>query len=140
MTPEHPHVEYSGPSLGPVVLDIGGDIGAAVVLAPSELDGAEIEIRRPPEPWAGRHVAVRSRPSPSGERFAAVFGGLEGGLYELRLRGDARGDIRGIVVTGGDVVWHRWETSRRDPSTTPDSAYQHNSGHSHTEKEHSHAG
>jgi hypothetical protein len=38
-TPENPHAGE-----GMVVLDIGGDVGALLVSAPSDLDGAEIEI------------------------------------------------------------------------------------------------
>jgi hypothetical protein len=79
-----------GPSrTGSVVLDIGGDIGAAVVRAPVSLAGAEIEIRRVGEPWEGRHVSVRARHVPTGVVHAAVFEALERGDYEVRVRGEA---------------------------------------------------
>jgi hypothetical protein len=65
----HPHSgstetlpDPSGP--GSVLVDIGGDVGAAVVTTPPSLDGEEIEIRPDPGEWTGRHVAVRPRPLP----------------------------------------------------------------------------
>lgn len=107
----HPHVERWGPSLGPVVLDIGGHYGALVVVAPA-LEGAELEIRRPGEPWSGRHVAVRSRLADSGATHAAVFGSLEAGTYELRLRDDGRRAPERVVVRGGEVTWHHFGAGR----------------------------
>lgn len=109
----HPHApsgEVTGPSQGPVVLDIGGDIGAAVVHTGPELDGHELEIRRLPSAWDGTHVAVRSRPGvePS---FAAVFGGLRTGTYELRLRHGVSGPVHEIRVVGGEVVESTWPAS-----------------------------
>ena len=61
----------AAPGQGAVVLDIGGDVGALVIGAPAELDGAEIEIcpagRRATRPdegtgwwsgeWRGEHGA-----------------------------------------------------------------------------------
>ena len=71
---------------GSVVLDIGGDVGAAIVVAPASLAGVEIEIRRFGEPWAGRHVAVRARHLPDRTVHAAVFEALQRGSYEARIR------------------------------------------------------
>lgn len=106
----HPHPtagEVTGPSEGPVVLDIGGDIGAAVVHTGPELDGHEVEIRRLPAPWDGTHVAVRSRPGTE-PVYAAVFGGLRTGTYELRLRHGVSGPTHEIRVVGGEVVESTW--------------------------------
>lgn len=108
MNDREPDTEHWGPSLGPVVLDIGGDVGAAVVLAPAHLEGAELEIRRPPEPWDGRHVAVRARPGSGDPVLAAVFSGLLGGCYELRVRGLPDAPVRRVVVRGEDVVVCQW--------------------------------
>jgi len=107
--------ETTGPSQGPVVLDIGGDFGAAIVRTGHELDGSEIEIRRLPTEWEGIHVAVRSRPSPGRPVYAAVFGPLRGGAYELRRRhvsGDAT--VHHIEVVGGQVVETTWPESNGD--------------------------
>ncbi len=109
MIHHHHHEEGTGPSLGPVVLDIGGRFGAAVVRTPPELEGAEIEIRRVPAPWDGAHVAVRSRPGTGHPVFAAVFGPLEAGRYELRRR-HAPGDptLHHLEVVGGEVAQTSW--------------------------------
>lgn len=92
----------SGP--GTVVLDIGGDIGAAIIHALPSLDGAEIEIRLTGRPWEGRHVAVRARHLPAGVVHAAVFESLEEGRYDVRMRGDASDEpLRSFDVEGGRV-------------------------------------
>ena len=72
--------------------------------APASLDGAEIEIRRRGEPWAGRHVAVRARHLPAGVIYAAVFESLVCGGYEVRIR-VAIGEPRcTFEVEGGRVT------------------------------------
>lgn len=94
-----------GPSEeGSVVLDIGGDVGAAIVHAPAALAGSEIEIRRGGAPWDGTHVAVRARHIPDGELYAALFPALGYGSYEVRLRGDAKGPVASLRVEGGRVT------------------------------------
>ncbi len=107
-------VEVTGPSQGPVVLDIGGDFGAAVVRTSQDLDGSEIEIRRLSSRWDGTHVAVRSRPTPDRPVYAAVFGHLRKGSYELRLR-PAAGDapVHRIEVAGGKVTESTWPERHR---------------------------
>ena len=92
----------SGP--GSVVLDIGGDVGAAVVYAPASLAGAEVEIRRRDTPWDGTHVAVRARQLPTGVTYAALFGALAQGSYEVRVRhGEPDGPLAVFDVAGGTV-------------------------------------
>jgi hypothetical protein len=93
-----------GPSEeGSVVLDIGGDVGAAIVHAPPALAGSEIEIRRDGTQWDGTHVAVRARHIPDGELYAALFPALGHGTYEVRWRGDANGPVASLHVEGGRV-------------------------------------
>ena len=60
---------------GPVVLDIGGDIGALVVSMPSDMEGIEIEICPAGVRPGGHvpHVAVVARPAASGVHYSAVF-------------------------------------------------------------------
>jgi hypothetical protein len=100
---EHGHV--LGPSEeGGVVLDIGGDIGAAVVHAPASLGGSEIEIRVHGRTWDGTHVAVRERRTPGGVTFAALFYGLSRGSYEVRVRDDKTGPMAPFEVKGGRVT------------------------------------
>ena len=55
-----------GPSgEGSVVLDIGGDRGAAIIFAPDRMAGEELEIRPVGQPWDGVHTAVRRRDLPT---------------------------------------------------------------------------
>jgi hypothetical protein len=94
----------TGPSEeGSVVVDIGGDVGAAIVSTPASLVGSEIEIRPCGSSWDGTHVAVRERQVSRGELHAALFPGLKQGTYEVRLRGDDAGAVATFTVTGGRV-------------------------------------
>src|ERR1700693_3240704 len=94
-----------GPSEeGSVVLDIGADVGAAIVHAPAVLVGSEIEIRPVGAAWDGTHVAVRIRQIPGGEMSAALFPALRRGGYEVRLRGDDSWSVAAVAVVGGRVT------------------------------------
>jgi hypothetical protein len=89
-----------GPSHGAAVLDIGGDMGAAVVHAPADLDGSEIEITPADREWNGTHVAVRRRPAPTevpDAVFCAVFGHLRAGAYRLRVHGTPGHQLSGFL-------------------------------------------
>jgi hypothetical protein len=99
--------EPSGP--GTVVLDIGGDVGAAAIFVPASLADVEIEIRGGGEPWQGTHVAVRERALPDGTVWAALFPALVEGDYEIRVRGgDEAGPTGTVAVSGGRVATMRW--------------------------------
>jgi hypothetical protein len=91
-----------------VILDIGGDVGAAIVYTAAALAGTEIEIRREGEAWTGRHVAVRARHVPAGTVHAAVFEALRRGRYDVRLRGSHPGKPApspcAVQVDGGRVT------------------------------------
>jgi hypothetical protein len=92
-------------STGSVVLNIGGDVGAAIVAAPASLSGSEIEIRRHGTPWDGTHVAVRARHLPDGDVHAAVFESLAHGGYEVRVRESRPGGaVAAFKVEGGRVT------------------------------------
>jgi hypothetical protein len=94
---------------GSVVLDIGGEVGAAAVYVPASLAGLEIEIRRDDESWAGRHVAVRERVLPDRAVWAALFPSLVEGSYEIRVRGgDPGGPTDSFDVWGGQVTARHW--------------------------------
>jgi hypothetical protein len=105
MEHNHNHNHNLGASeMGSVVLDIGGDRGAAIVHAPPNLDGYEIEIRRRGTPWDGTHVAVRPRRIPDGVLYAALFPELAQGDYEVRIRGGSDdGAAATLGVEGGRV-------------------------------------
>jgi hypothetical protein len=94
----------TGPSeKGSVVVDIGGDVGAAIVSTPASLVGSEIEIRRCGTAWDGTHVAVRNRDVAGGVVHAALFSGLPNGTYEVRVRDDADSPVATLTVEGGRV-------------------------------------
>jgi hypothetical protein len=100
--------EAFGPSQGAAVLDIGGEVGAAVVHTSAALGGAEIEITPDGRDWDGTHVAVRRRPTPgagTGAVYCAVFGHLRAGTYRIRVRGSGDRPAGGLFsVVGGRVT------------------------------------
>jgi hypothetical protein len=104
---ENPHAGQ-----GPVLLDIGGDIGALVVRMPEALTGQEIEIRPVGRPAKAeraplQHVAVLPRPGRDGTVPSAVFAQLPTGRYELYQR--PAGPVRLTVdVSGGGVTHATW--------------------------------
>jgi hypothetical protein len=106
-THTHPvHREVYGPAQ-PAVLELGADVGAAVVYTTATLDGAEIEIKpREQDDWDGAHTAVRRRPGRPGSepQYAALYFGLRAGTYDLRLGHD----LRSIEVSGGRVTEETW--------------------------------
>jgi hypothetical protein len=103
-----PEVEPAPSGEGTVVLDIGGGRGAVVLLTPASLEGCEIEIRPMGDSWAGVHTSVRPRDLRDGVCFAAVFGSLPVGEYELRVRGTESAPVMSVAVTGGAIAEGRW--------------------------------
>jgi len=113
-TPEagHTHVsaERPGPSLpGSVVLDIGAGVGAAVILAPVEMNDLEIEYRAAGDPWNEKHMSVRERQGVGVPSHAAIFAPLPQGVYEFRVRGSADPDPQLVVaVAEASVTSAAW--------------------------------
>lgn len=89
-----------------VVVDIGGDIGALVVMTSEALDGAEIEIC----PLVSRvrtHTVVRARQTPvGGVVYAGVFPSLPAGDYLLLAWGPM--PELPVSVNGGAVTQISW--------------------------------
>jgi hypothetical protein len=106
----HPPVEQApGPSEGAVFVEVGEGVGAAVIHTGPDLDGAELEIRPAAGTWRGVHTAVRERRFGGRVQYAAVFGSLPAGEWELRVRGGAETQpALAIEVTGGSVVEELW--------------------------------
>ncbi|HEY5820647.1 MAG TPA: hypothetical protein VIT20_01635 [Propionibacteriaceae bacterium] len=132
MTVENPHAGQ-----GPVLLDIGGEVGALVVTMPAALDGVEVEIR----PVGGSsslghahdhahdhhhhdddgshghthdhehphliHVAVVSRPVGGMVVPSLVYPELVEGAYELYQRPAGPVELT-VTVVGGEVTEARW--------------------------------
>ena len=127
---ENPHAGQ-----GPVLLDVGGDVGALLVTMPASLEGVEIEIRPQPSepephlpvhshphlpdhgghstlPDSGdhshlSHVEVLPRPTPAGTVSCAVFPELTQGRYELYERPSGPVRLR-VSITGGEVTQAFW--------------------------------
>jgi hypothetical protein len=96
-------------SAGSVVLDIGGDVGAAAIYLPASLADLEIEIRAVGDEWAGIHVAVRERLLPDAAVWAALFPSLVEGDYEIRVREHApTGPTALLTVVGARVATLHW--------------------------------
>lgn len=106
---------------GPVLLDIGGAVGALVVTMPAELDGVEVEIGRRAGPDLDHdprrhhdhhhrpHVAVVGRPVADGIIHSLVFAELVAGEYELYRRPDGPVELA-VSITGGTVTEAAWPT------------------------------
>jgi hypothetical protein len=102
--PESAQLGPSGP--GSVVLDIGGDRGSLMILAPQELAGAEIEISPVDRDSVRTHIAIRERRAPGGTRWAGIFPPLPQGDYTVwNLDGTAH-EI--VTVVGGEVTQTDW--------------------------------
>lgn len=106
-THENPHA-----GRGSVLLDIGGDVGALVVLAPDAMLGREVEIAPAGERFGEvhrPHVAVVRRPVAGGAVPSLVFPELATGSYALAEKGTT--DVRLVVdVRGGEVTSAVWPT------------------------------
>lgn len=103
MTHGHDH-HHAGD--GPVVVDIGDDVGALVLYTPEEMAGAEIEISALGAGRDGAHVAVHARQAGGREVHAAVYPALRRGSY-LLWRPDGR-PTRPVEVAGGTITEARW--------------------------------
>lgn len=109
---ENPHAGQ-----GSVLLDIGGDVGALVVVAPESMLGREVEIAPADEEFApgdGQghrpHVAVVNRPVVGGEMPSLVFGELTTGRYALAEKGTTA--VRLVAeVRGGEVTVEEWPSN-----------------------------
>jgi hypothetical protein len=96
----------SGP--GTVILELGADVGALVLLTPAELDGREIEISRDAVPGTRRtHAQVRPRHMAAGTRYAAVYPDLPAGGYTV-WAADRTSPAGRVVITGGRVTNWSW--------------------------------
>jgi hypothetical protein len=112
-----PPPEQPPEAAGIVIVDIGGDVGAAVIYTPRELVGSEIEIRAEGTEWDGSHTGVHERQGPGVTTTAAVFGSLRAGRYELRIK-DAAGTEHPapVIVAPAQVTWVTWAGATPVPS------------------------
>ncbi len=118
---------------GAVMLDIGGDVGALVVIMPPSMVGAEIEIdavgaAHEHDHEIGHehghgdghghghghhhraHVAVVDRPVADGHASSLVFPELVEGSYELFDKGEET-VLLTVEIVGGQVTFTDWPTA-----------------------------
>jgi hypothetical protein len=96
----------------PVVLDIGGDLGALVVYADAALIDTPIEISPDGADSERAHQHVLERPLPHRTFHAAVFDRIIEGKYTLWLHDNPRATE--VRITGGQVTEIDW-TSPAQP-------------------------
>ncbi len=100
------HAEAHRPHSEPVVLEIGGELGALVVRTDPALLHREIEISRAGKDERRSHKDVLERVVGGRSIYAAVFDRLPGGAYTLWYEGVAR--ARGVTVAGGAIDEVDW--------------------------------
>lgn len=102
-----PEDTYLGPSSeGSVMLDIGGNNGALIIVTAPERAGHEIEICRTGLGARRTHVAVRERRSPGGSRYAAIYPSLPSGEYTVWHADGRPADT--VTILGGEVTQLNW--------------------------------
>lgn len=93
----------------PVVLDIGGTLGALVVHADADQIDLPIEISPIGRDDERSHQHVLERPLPGGSAYAAVFDRVEQGKYTLWMHDEPR--AREIAIDAGSVTELNWRTN-----------------------------
>lgn len=94
----------------PVVLEIGGTLGALVVRADGDQIDVPIEISATGSDDERSHQHVLERPLQTGSAYAAVFDKIEQGTYTLWMHDTAR--VRDVVIEGGRVTELDWSASK----------------------------
>ena len=97
----------SGP--GTVLLDIGGEIGALIIITAAAMAGEEIHISPVRDPAGRTHAVVRERRLGPASSYAAVYPALPAGEYTIwRDAGRPAGTVR---IEGGAATGYRWAAS-----------------------------
>jgi hypothetical protein len=94
----------------PVVLDIGGDLGALIVHTDARMVGVEVEISAAGSDGERTHKEVLEREIGERPAYTAVFDRVRAGSYTLWVDDIAR--ERGVAVSGGAVAeldWSQYE-------------------------------
>jgi hypothetical protein len=107
---DHPAGDHGGeagsesaPHGGPVLLDIGGDIGAVIARLDDDQEGTELPILALDDPgWDPRtHTGVWRRPIGGGTVVVAVYPELKRGRYRIAVPTGRRAEFD---VVGGQVT------------------------------------
>ena len=108
---DHPHEDYAArPHPETVVLEIGDDLGAAIVYTDAVLHGREIEISPSCADTRREHKEVLERQQGGSPAFTAVFDRIVEGEYTFWL--DDVALSRGVRVEGGAITELDWRSSR----------------------------
>ena len=104
-----------GPSRpGSVVLDIGGDVGALIILTPAEMAGREIHVSPLGQPETARgHAEVRERRLGPEDCHAAVYPELRAGDYIIWQ--DPHTPAGTVRIHGGTITSYRWPYTAGHP-------------------------
>src|SRR5271165_1445778 len=94
----------------PVVLDIGGDIGALIGHTDAGMHGVEIEVSAGGADHDRSHKDVVEREINGRPAYTAVFDGLPEGTYTLWVDGVPR--ARGVAIDGAAVAQLDWPGGR----------------------------
>jgi hypothetical protein len=94
----------SGP--GSVVLDIGGDVGALIIVTPARMAGEEIHVSPLRDPAGRTHSVVRERQLGPASCHAAVYPALPAGDYTIWR--DAGSPAATVRIDGGAATSYRW--------------------------------
>jgi len=89
------------PQGGPVMLDIGDDVGALLAFMDAELIGTELHVRRLDEART-THTGVWERDLGPRRVVVAVFPALREGVYDVLGANGA--PTRSVTIAGGGVV------------------------------------
>ncbi len=104
----------------PVVLEIGGDLGALIVYADGNLLDTPIEISPEGQDHKRAHQHVLERPLADRTVYAAVFDRISEGTYTLWMHDQAR--AVGVKIAGGNVTELDWSTTgEMTDRSSPDS-------------------
>lgn len=93
----------------PVILDIGGSIGALIVYADEALIDTPVEISAAGSDEDKFHQHILERPMPEETTYAAVFDKITEGKYTLWLHGEPR--EREFEITGGALAEVDWRAA-----------------------------
>jgi hypothetical protein len=100
----------------PVVLDIGGDLGALIIHTDAGMIGVEVEISATGSDGERTHKEVLEREIEGRPAYTAVFDKVRAGNYTLWV--DDVAHQHGVAIIGGAVAeldWSRASSSSRQP-------------------------
>lgn len=94
---------------GPIVLDVGDDIGALILHAEPHHTGLEIEISPIESPTHRHHVAIHPRNLDDHTIYAAVYPDLTHGTYQLwEPTGNTETPALTVTISGGTITEATW--------------------------------